>query len=169
MVTTTTAARSNAPPSHLELVKDRAYGERGAGAAGSAHVALRTGLGVFQRLLAPFLAFAAEEVWSWWRHGSVHRAPWPEEAEIERAGAGDDPLPLEVAVDVIGAVRARKSEAGLGLRAEVRELVVVDVPERSMALEEVAGDVRAAGNVVDLRTATGTPFEVRAVLVEVRE
>ncbi|HTA06317.1 MAG TPA: valine--tRNA ligase, partial [Solirubrobacteraceae bacterium] len=56
---------------YLELVKGRRYdtGESEAGREGAASVsrALRRSLAVFQRLLAPFLPFVAEEVWSWWQ------------------------------------------------------------------------------------------------------
>uniref|UniRef100_UPI00165D46C0 valine--tRNA ligase n=1 Tax=Actinotalea sp. JY-7885 TaxID=2758576 RepID=UPI00165D46C0 len=64
---------------YLELVKDRAYGsaEAGAGATASARAALALALDTLLRLLAPVLPFATEEVWSWWREGTVHRAPWP--------------------------------------------------------------------------------------------
>jgi valyl-tRNA synthetase len=124
---------------YLELVKDRAYG--GPGAA-SARAALVAALDVLLRLLAPYLPFAAEEVWSWWRDGSVHRAPWPDRVP---AGRGADPLPLEAAGLVLGAVRRAKSEASLPLRAPVARVAVRGTPERLAAVRAAEADLRAAG------------------------
>ena len=44
-------------------------------------------LSVLQRLLAPYLPFVTDEIWSWWQPGSVHAAPWPTEAEVLEASA----------------------------------------------------------------------------------
>jgi valyl-tRNA synthetase len=135
---------------YLELVKDRAYGQ-GEGAH-SARRALRLGLSTLLRLLAPVLPYATEEAWhAGVGSGSVHRAPWPSPAELDAAGAGD-PAVLAVAGDVLRRVRRAKSEAKRSMRAEVRQVVVTDLPERLHALGAAAGDLCSAGHVAHLRT-----------------
>lgn len=147
---------------YVELVKDRAYGGHGEQAAASARAALARALDVLLRLLAPFIPFATEEVWSWWRQGSVHRASWPDPAGL-RAAAGDaDPRLLGVVGTALAGVRKAKSEAKVSQRTEV-ERVVVAGPAGDMALlEGAASDLRAAGRVADLRlVADGDALAVR--------
>ena len=135
---------------YLELVKDRAYGERGEEPARSARVALRLALSVVLRLFAPFLPFVTEEAWSWWQEGSVHRSAWPVPAEVLGAGAGpgpDDASTLAVASAAIAAIRGAKSGARVSMRTPVRTLVVAGRPEQLEALAAVLPDLRAAGRV----------------------
>ena len=133
---------------YLELVKDRAYGGRGEAEAASAHAALALALSVQLRLFAPFLPFATEEVWSWWQDGSIHRASWPEVAELHPAEQGGDPNVLTAASVTLSALRKVKSERKMSMRAELASATVRG-PEAEVArARSVAADLRAAGRVV---------------------
>ncbi len=132
---------------YLELVKSRAYREHGARPAGSAIAALRTALSVLLRLFAPVLPFVTEEVWSWWQDGSVHRAAWPDPAELRALAGRVDPGALAAASAAIGAVRGAKSAARLSIRAPVRKLVISAAEDRLPGIRAVLGDVQAAGKV----------------------
>jgi len=132
---------------YLELVKDRAYGERGAGPAGSARAALRIALSVMLRLFAPFLPYVTEEVWSWWQEGSLHRAPWPEPAETATSAPGAGDGALHAAAAAIAAIRGAKSGARVSMRTPVRQLVVAARHDHLAALEAVLPDIEAAGRV----------------------
>ena len=149
---------------YLELVKDRAYGATGEPGAASARAALTGALDVLLRLLAPYLPFATEEVWSWWRDGSVHLAPWPDRVP---AGRGTDPLPLAAAGLVLGAVRRAKSQARLPLRAPVARVVVGGTPERLAAVRAAEADLRAAGRVaaVEYREREAPPLAAEIILL----
>ncbi|CAN5797272.1 valine--tRNA ligase [soil metagenome] len=144
---------------YLELVKSRAYGE--GGEAESAHAALQLSLSVFLRLFAPFLPYVTEEVWSWWREGSVHRAPWPTTAEVE-AVAGDTAV-LDLTAEVLSQVRRAKSEAKVSMRAPVATLVVSDSQERLALLRSAQSDLAEAAHAEDIRYLEGA-FRIEADL-----
>jgi valyl-tRNA synthetase len=127
---------------YIELVKGRAYSE-GAG-ADSARRALRLALDVQLRVLAPFLAFATEEVWSWWQEGSVHRAAWPKAGALPVAA---DPALFSAAADVLGQVRKAKSSAQVSMRTPVERLLVRDTEERLALVRQAQVDLVNAGVV----------------------
>jgi valyl-tRNA synthetase len=151
---------------YLELVKGRAYGSNGPEPAGSAIASLRLALEVLLRLFAPFLPYVTEEVWSWWRQGSIHRSAWPGGAELEGAAAGGDPLVSEVAAWVLGEVRRAKALAKVSLKTEVERVIVADTEERLKVLVGVERDVREAGNVAQIVTAQADEPSVEVVLPE---
>lgn len=145
---------------YVELVKGRAYGDRGAEAAQSARAALVTALSALLRLFAPFLPFAAEEVWSWWQPGSVHRAAWP----VPETGDGDREL-LPLAGRVIAAVRRAKTDAKVSMRSAVDVLTVTGPPEVLAGFALIEPDVRSAGVVADVTRGEGD-FSVEAKIGE---
>jgi valyl-tRNA synthetase len=129
---------------YLELVKDRAYGAQGDAAAASARATLRIALDVVLRLFAPILPYVTEEVWSWTHEGSVHRAPWPVTDEVP---AGGDPAMLAAVGAALAAVRKAKSEAKVGMRAEVPAMTVVGPDAALDHVRSAEADLRAAGKV----------------------
>ena len=138
---------------YVELVKNRAYRHDAGGA--SARVALQTALDALLRLFAPFLPYACEEAWSWWRDGSIHRARWPQPSELPAAGAdagadAGDPAVLAAASEVLGQVRRAKSEARRKLRTPVESAHVTAPAEFLEALAAATGDLCDAGNIVEL-------------------
>jgi valyl-tRNA synthetase len=151
---------------YLELVKQRAYGTHGSDAASSAVAALRLALAAFLRLFAPFLPYVTEEVWSWWREGSVHHAPWPLGSELE-AFADSDPRVYEMAAAVLTAVRRQKALNKVSLRTPCSLVVVRDTPERLALLAAVEADLREAGTIQRLETAEADGLEVETTLAPV--
>jgi valyl-tRNA synthetase len=140
---------------YLELVKHRAYGGHGEVAADSAKLGLRLALETLLGLFAPILPYVTEEVWSWWREGSVHRSAWPDAAKIRAAAGQGQAEGLDLAAVVLGEIRRAKTEAKRGLAVEVESVVVVDTAERLAVLDGVQRDVCDAGKVRSLRAEVG--------------
>ncbi|MGX0886494.1 valyl-tRNA synthetase [Kocuria rhizophila] len=135
---------------YVELVKDRAYGSRGAEAQASVHAALATTLDTVLRLFAPFIPFATEEVWSWWRTGSVHRASWPVTDGYAGLAAEGDPEVLTVVGEALSGLRKSKSEAKVKQRTAVLSATVSAPAAQLEQLRAGLDDLKAAGNAADL-------------------
>jgi valyl-tRNA synthetase len=154
---------------YLELVKGRRYGDQGAELAASANGALLASLDVMLRLFAPFLPFVTDEVWSWWRPGTIHTAPWPDAdtllAICEPAGEHEQGvLALQFAGTVLGAIRKKKSEEQRALKTPV-ERAVIQAPQQQLELLGIVEkDLRASGLIRELETVVGDTFEVRVAL-----
>ena len=129
---------------YLELVKERAYGSQGEAAARSARAALTLALDVQLRLLAPILPFVTEEVWSWFREGSIHLASWPVTDEV--ASQGEPALLTDVAAALI-AIRGAKSQAKASMKAEVAAAAFSGPPAALHRLKLIESDLRAVGRL----------------------
>jgi valyl-tRNA synthetase len=142
----------------IELVKERGYRPDG----GSARAALRTALDVQLRLLAPVLPFVAEEVWSWWRPGSVHRAAWPSRAELDGPLAADPTL-FGLAAAALGQVRRAKSQRHLSMKAEVPR-AELHAPAATLAtLADAYPDLCAAAHIGKLDEVPDKSAELTVV------
>ena len=129
---------------YVELVKGRAYGVQGPEAAASAQASLRMALSALQRLLAPFIPFATEEVWRWWQSGSVHRAAWPSNDEI--TGAGDSTVLAPIS-ETLGQIRRAKTEAKSSQKTPVASAVVTASTADLTAIRSAEADLTEAGSV----------------------
>ena len=148
---------------YVELVKERAYGVRGPEAAASAKAALAVALSVMLRLFSPVLPFVAEEVWSWWCEGSIHRAAWPtaDECGDARGDAGT----VDAVATVLSGVRKAKSEAKVSMKADVSEAVVTGPSQALDRVRSASADLAAAGRIEQLRYVEGSgPLSVDVTL-----
>ncbi|WP_247045790.1 valine--tRNA ligase [Arthrobacter rhizosphaerae] len=138
---------------YVELIKDRAYGASGPTEQASVLAALATTLDTLLRLFAPFLPFATEEVWSWWRSGSVHRAAWPSVLEVTD---GDTTMLATVGTALSG-IRKAKSEAKVKQRTEVLSATITASEALTAQLRAGLGDLKAASNAreITLEAANG--------------
>ncbi|WP_026555089.1 valine--tRNA ligase [Arthrobacter sp. 35W] len=131
---------------YVELIKDRAYGAAGEAEQASVLAALATTLDALLRLFAPFLPFATEEVWSWWRAGSVHRATWPTAVEV----ADGDNTMLATVGSALSGIRKAKSEAKVKQRTEVLTATITAPEAQAAQLTAGLGDLKAAANAREI-------------------
>jgi valyl-tRNA synthetase len=136
---------------YVELVKNRAYEALGAEQAASARRALREALSSVQRLLAPIIPFATEEVWSWWNDTSIHAASWPTASEL-----GGQATLIDATVDALALVRRAKSEAKVSQRAGVEKVTVFAPTELHPALEAGRLDLGLAGSIAEIELRSST-------------
>ena len=152
---------------HVELVKSRAYEGDEAGAESARH-ALRLALSTLLRLFAPFLPFVTEEVWSWWRGGSVHRQAWPTSDKLRDAATVDgehvDPTTAAVAAAALAEIRRHKTTEKRSLATPVTACTLTDTAERLALLRPVLGDVTAAARATGIDLVEGETLSAEVTL-----
>lgn len=141
---------------YIELVKNRAYGTPDASGAApaeadvrSARTTLSLALDAFARLFAPYLPYAAEEVWSWMHEGegSVHRAAWPDAAVYAQAAGDASPDTLDWAGKALAELRRIKSEAKVSMKTPILGATLAAGADGVRAIRSVIDDVAQAGRV----------------------
>jgi len=141
---------------YVELVKTRAYSE-GAG-SDSARAALQRALSTLQRLFAPHIPFATEEVWGWWQTGSIHRASWPTRADLLGGTSAVELTEdlLDAVCNVLAVIRRTKTEAKVSQRAEVEHVLVCATAAQTSLLKLGLVDLLNAGVAQNIEFAAHT-------------
>jgi valyl-tRNA synthetase len=145
---------------YIELVKRRRATD--SADAASATTASSLALSTLLRLFAPFVPFVAEEVWQWWREGSIHRSTWPTEAEVLDAigGAADAAglASLTQASDVTALIRRERSLRKVPFGIPVTILRVPDAARSEWP--RISADVLAGNNAAQAAVEFSPEFGV---------
>jgi valyl-tRNA synthetase len=158
--------------SYLELAKTRARSESDPAGRASAVGALRQGLRVLLRLLAPYLPYVTEEAWSWDFAGdarpSIHLAPWPKPGELaDLQTSAEDAEVYDLAKEALGAINRAKTQAGGTVGRHVTSLTIA-APQRVLDLfKRAEADILAATRVLRLETIVlpeDAPFEAGSLV-----
>jgi valyl-tRNA synthetase len=116
-------------------------------------------------MLAPFLPYATEEVWSWWHDESIHRAAWPTSDAVSAIAKPADPAILGAVGAALAGVRRAKSEAKVGMRADVLSALITG-PQATLDLIQLAAvDLSAAGRIAELAYEPAETFAVLDVVL----
>ena len=146
---------------YVELVKTRAYSEDSPEGSLSARIALRRALSTLQRLFAPLLPFATEEVWNWWQTGSVHQAQWPTSAELTASiSTSPDEALLNSVCTTLAIIRRSKTEAKVSQRQGVDMASITASAEAARAITAGWIDIANAGSVAQWEIAISENAEI---------
>ena len=152
---------------YIELVKARRYGDHGETGSASANAALLMALSIYLRLFAPFLPFVTEEVWSWWKKGSIHCASWPSVDEIKLSdGRESDRVVFREARELLAEIRRIKSLRGWKNKTPIN--VIVEGEEtRLSTLRSSEKDIQAAVSALSIVFKTAENFTVTINMADV--
>lgn len=148
---------------YLELAKSRTYDETLTEGRLSAASTLRLLHRTLVRLLAPFLPFLTDEIWSWTyaadagMAASVHRSPWP---SIEEFAGIPDPKHADVweaTIAVVDAVRKAKADANKSMKAPVHHVLVTAEQPVLDALHTTLDDIIGMLHIENVEQSVGKP------------
>ncbi len=129
---------------YLELSKQRLYEPKDTDEKKSARIIVARTLSALVRLFAPFTPFITEELYHQYLHAhegfpSVHVAGWPQPPKkYEAAGKAG-----EVIVAVLAAVRKKKSERKVSVKAPVKSITIESAVDLSGALQDLKSTANA--------------------------
>jgi valyl-tRNA synthetase len=121
-------------------------------------------LSTMLRLFAPYLPFVTEEVWSWWRPGSVHRASWPTREEVVASIGGADAAAVDVSVQCELALAEVRRVKALHKKTAKAIIEHAELPAALEPLTPAAQDFKAAMHITSL--SFGDVAEARLTFAE---
>jgi valyl-tRNA synthetase len=90
------------------------------------------------------MPYVTEEVWSWWKDGSIHRARWPVTEEVVVSA---DPALLSDVSAALVQIRGAKSQASVSMKTEVSLAKFYGTAGALTHLQAVEKDLRAVGRI----------------------
>jgi valyl-tRNA synthetase len=140
---------------YIEIVKQRAYNKEAVNSA-SSNFTLLYALTTLLKLLAPFLPYVCEEIYSWYNSDSLHLQKWPQEKPLNNA---QENLYKDICL-VISEVRKFKTSNRLSMKHELNK-VKISAPESVLnSLKISMGDFLSAGNIKDFELESSNDLKV---------
>jgi valyl-tRNA synthetase len=96
------------------------------------------------RLFAPIMPYVTEEVWSWWKAGSIHQARWP---VIDQVVVREDPELLSDVSAALIQIRGAKTQARVSMKTEISLAKFYGTAWALAHLQAVESDLRAVGRI----------------------
>ena len=122
---------------YIEMAKSRLYGEVNEDKK-AAQFTLHKAIETLSKLLAPFVPFFSEEMYSYVGEGSVHTQEWPKvEVQFIDEKAEKDG---ELIKDITSAIRRYKSEHKIALNAPLSK---VEIFSQKIETDDISGTVNA--------------------------
>jgi valyl-tRNA synthetase len=120
------------------------------------------------RLLAPFIPFATEEVWSWTHDSSIHGSAWPTGVGAVFAPDAAPFLPahgtlLGLAGQALVGIRRAKTDAKASQKTPVAVATITGPPEMLAELELASGDLKQVGRIETLNFVEGLELAVSEI------
>ncbi len=132
---------------YLELTKKRSYDEEDSPGKRSALATLSFALKNSLQLLAPFIPYVTEEVWSWYFNqkfgSSIHTSQWPVAISVEHIG---EQLYL-LASEVLSGIRSAKTKGQVNLRWPISSLTIHIDDAGQNLIKQAWPDIALAGHV----------------------
>lgn len=134
---------------YLETVKARAYRESAEQYSFSAVGSLRFSMDIFIRLLAPFMPYVTEEIWSYEKRqtSSIHRSNWPNLAEFPVSSI-ESSKSWGLCRKLLHEIRQLKASNKMGVGHSLDELNISTSAENILLIQKFQSDLVSVSRAI---------------------